>query len=221
MNYIDWILLVFILLAGFRGYRRGLLYAITGLLGLVLGFAVAWSMTGTVADFVNTKYHLAGKISLWLVDKFPGLALPAQTGDAGMVNSLYRSLLSILMGQTPDNPVAAVKFFGEAICFVLVFITLLITINIVLRLLAYIVTAGINRTVFGSINRLGGLLVAFFTAGVGLGLLLTLVTPLFGVGNYIPDGNQISGIGMRIQESVLAPKLMFLFQVVIAKLLGS
>ncbi len=219
MNYLDWIILLLMALAAVRGYHRGLLSAITGLVGLLAGFSAALVLARPAADFLDARYHVAGKITVWLVDKFPGLTALAQPANDSITADLYRTVLSAVAGNIAQTNVAGlVNGLGYMVWVAVVFLLLLVITSFTLRVLALIITKSISRTFFGGINRLGGLLAASLAMAVGLGLVLAVISPVLAAGASLPDGGSLGTFSTALKESLLAPKLIFLFRFVMTKL---
>lgn len=68
MNYIDIIILIFLLYGAFRGFSRGLIIEVATLLGLVLGvyFSIRYSpyTEGVLRDFLNVSSRYISYIAL-------------------------------------------------------------------------------------------------------------------------------------------------------------
>lgn len=213
MNYLDWILIVILALAAARGYRRGLLRAITGLAGLLLGFYLALAYAAPIARAMDNQYLIEARITAWLLDRFPALGQLAQSGQEGITASLYQAALTAMPGGASiDGISGAIGNLGHLVWVTAVFILLMLIIGLLIRLLSWTITRGISGTIIGSVNRFGGAIVASLTLAVGFGLALTLFAPLLAASGG-------GGVSAAIDTSLLAPKLIYLFQFVIERLM--
>lgn len=88
MNYVDIIICVLLALAFFRGFSSGLWKALMNLIVNLAAFLGAYFLTGPVLRFVDAKYGLIAKMSVWAGDvmpNLPGSSLPYDPETFGRV----------------------------------------------------------------------------------------------------------------------------------------
>ncbi|MBO8168653.1 MAG: CvpA family protein [Thermoanaerobacteraceae bacterium] len=220
MSYLDGIILMLLGLGAFRGYRKGLLNSLTGLVGLALGCAVASSWARPVAFYLDKRYLITSRITPWLAAKLPDLGLLERPDKGGFFAGFFHQLLNKLpLGSPAVSEGNLIYNLSFALLVAVVFLLLIFIATFLLRLLATAITATIKHTLLGGINRLGGLIVGLVTTAFILGLLLVVVTPLLAISTAVPGGGILADINGAINRSVLVPKLMFLFKFIIQQYL--
>lgn len=236
---IDMIVLGILLLGLYMGWRKGLIRMVSGFIGLIFGLFVAFNFSGNFGVFLDKQFDLVTKGTAYFSEHLP---LPES------VTSLQSDLipaeqLIVLMnqGKTPEPYqeeiiASAQKFLttssefqnlGEIVAHfmsllltkVFAFILLLIITIILLKILGYLLSKGLDRTLIGRVNRILGACLGLISMVVLSGVLLTLVLPvlsLISLGGTSPWGD----INTMVNESRFAlPAMEFLGEYIIKTLL--
>lgn len=156
MTWLDWILLVLILSGAINGVRRGLVYSLFGLAGLVAALAAGWSYSSQIAMHLEEAWGWQTRLEEYLALTVP---FPSEVG--GVL-----------------SPGANYSEFAGTVLLILGFIVVFMAVMAVVRLLAHLFRAVITGGFTGVLDRLMGGLFGFFTstisASVCLGILVML-----------------------------------------------
>jgi membrane protein required for colicin V production len=105
LNYLDYIILLFVLVGFLLGFKDGLVRKIIGLLGLIAGVALAFEFSGKLGKlltpFFNNDSYLAGLIGgilIFLVTIFLASVIKRIVHPLDKVNKFINQLLGGLIG---------------------------------------------------------------------------------------------------------------------------
>ncbi len=183
MIWLDWILVAVIVFGVIRGVRRGLVYSLFGLAGIVVALAAGWSYAPALADRLQDEWGWQTRLADYLAMTVP---FPREVGG--------------VLSPGTDYP----EFAGMVLV-VLGFVGVFLAVTAAVRLLAHLLRAAIGGGFTGALDRLMGGLFGFFTStlslSVGLGILVMLSAsvPLF------------SWAGAAVEESSLGRELARVF----------
>ncbi len=218
MNYLDIGILILLILGAVRGYRRGLLNALTGLVGIIFGAAIASSWARPTAEYVDAQYRITNKISVWLLDKLPDIVSIESSNDNGLLAGLFQALTDKIMAESAVvSNVGVLYNISFTLLVILVFLVLMFIAALLLRLVAVLITRTIKHTVFGGVNRLGGLIVGVGTTTIVIGLILMVIAPFVTVGASAGADGIFGSVGLLVNTSVLAPEIAGVFQLLLDK----
>lgn len=200
-NWLDWILLLILLVAAARGWQRGAVREIGGLVALAVGLGVAVAYAPAAAEhFVRSFPLLAERLASWLV----GTAASSN----GTANPLTASPLAEVFGLTlPVGPLFG-EWLSRGFATMVAFCVLFLLVTGLVRWLSSLVSHGLNRTPLGIANRLVGFLLGGSIAAVFLGLGLSVVAFFFKLGGPAAVEGPFRA---ALNHSVLAPRLIELF----------
>ncbi|MDD2433385.1 MAG: CvpA family protein, partial [Clostridia bacterium] len=63
MNFIDLLIIIFLLLGLWKGFRKGLLNSLVGLCSALVGLFVAWQTHSYVAGWLDSKFQFTTKLA--------------------------------------------------------------------------------------------------------------------------------------------------------------
>jgi len=105
LNYLDYIIILFVLVGFLLGFKDGLVRKIIGLIGLVAGVALAFEFSGSVGKilkpFFNDDLYLAGLIGgilIFLVTVFIASIIKRIVHPLDKVNKFINQLLGGVIG---------------------------------------------------------------------------------------------------------------------------
>lgn len=100
MNPIDIVILVLLAVGAFRGYQKGFLLEVIGILALVLGIFGALMLLQTGMEFIGQRYDISNKILPYLT--FIILFVLIMIG-VNLIGRLFKKLLDLTLLGTADN----------------------------------------------------------------------------------------------------------------------
>lgn len=200
-NWLDWLLLLLLLVSAFRGYRRGAIREIGGLVAYIAGVLAAMAYAPKLAVYLVRAFPLlTDRLAAWLV----GTAAASRAAANPLLTSPLGNLFDLGLPVGPLIGQWLANGFMTVIAFVLIFLVVLALV----RWLASLVSAAFHRTPLGGIDRLLGLLLGGFLGALFLGLALSLATFFAKLGSAPgPEGP----FRAALNGSVLAPQLTQLF----------
>lgn len=203
MNFIDFIIIIFLLLGVYNGYTKGLAVSLAGLLGNVIGLICASKFYRDLGLWVNTEYSLSTKIQEFLqenlvlpqavfqfnLDKTPLPDLIRQLDNVSLPETLRDNLtIYIKELQMSMNSISGIKlgeivhqYLASALVSIMAFVLIwLLTANVIM-LIASIYRSFTKSTIIGSLDRLGGALMGGFVSALIITILIGLISPLLTV----------------------------------------
>jgi membrane protein required for colicin V production len=197
LNWLDWVLLVLILLFALRGYSRGLVRELGGLAALLVGLAVAVPYAPRLGEQLGRAFPL-------VVEGLAAQLSASAAGTEASANPLLTSPLGDLFGLGLPVGTLIGHWLGYGVLTVIAFILIFLVVAGLVRWISSLASAAVNRTPLGVINRLLGLLLGGVIGAVILGLVLSLV------GFFLQLGAQPGAPGpwqAALKHSALAPYL--------------
>jgi uncharacterized membrane protein required for colicin V production len=181
-----------------RGYRRGAISELGGLVAWIVGLAAGVLYAPTAAVyFAKALPVLTERLTAWL------------TTTAAASRAEANPLITSPLGEILDLGLPVGPFLGEwlgrGFLTVIFFILIFLVVGGVVRLLASLISSAVNRSVLGGLNRLLGLVAGGLVGGLVLGLALSIAGFIAKLG---PGG---SPLGAAINRSVLTPHLVAWF----------
>jgi uncharacterized membrane protein required for colicin V production len=176
-------LLVVIALGIVNGVRRGLIYSLFGLVGLVVALAAGWSYAPSLAEYFEQTWGWQRRLAEYLARSVP---FPQEVG--GML-----------------SPGADYSEFARMALTVLGFIVVFLAVTVAVRVLAHLLRAVLGGGFTGALDRLLGGLFGFFTTTISLSVLLGIMAMLSA---SMPS---LHWAGLAVEESSLGRELARVF----------
>lgn len=192
MNSLDLILLVFLFLVAWRGFRDGFIRSVIGLAGFIMALGVAYHYYQPLTAFLNQTWHLQDKLQPLLsgLIKLPApvAQLPLQSLPTGQIITLGHQMglpqgwLAALQGWSANSTTTLGEVLNnlvsKGLVQGLVFLLLLLIGKYILGLAAGLLTGLVNFGPLGAANRLAGLALGLVEWGIYVAGFLALLTPL-------------------------------------------
>lgn len=209
MNFLDWFIVLILAASAWKGYRKGAVSILSGILGVFLGLAAALTYSRPLALWAEEMFKVTTALAGWINGKLP-LPKPAAGGQLaspfphwllpGSLQDKLQETDPALWGQTLAEGVAAVLIKALA------FLALVLLALVLFKLGGRLITAIVNGTLLGSLNRGAGLV-------TGLGINLLLLALFWGWISPILLAQQESSLdwlqklALAARESRLIPQL--------------
>lgn len=209
MNWLDWLIVIVLVLSALRGVRSGFLKSVSGLAGMIIGLVVAFTYHRDLAAYLTTRWDIEDKIQPLLENLFKGWLPAGETLTHTLVPGQLTAALPA--GPNPLEPFGdyLIGFFASGIMEVLSFLVLLFVTIWAAGLAGSILTKIANVSFLGLPNHLGGLLFGLARGIVIVLVILTLMSP-FQQGHAVPGSKSGSAgttlpPGKAFQDSILLP----------------
>jgi len=196
LNWLDWVLLIILLLSAFNGVTRGLLRSVAGLAAVFFGFWLALRYYRMLGDYLDAGLGLGPVLTRYFSGYLgevteasaggsppPGVFTPLENLVAGTMQNLFQGVASSLAASVLD-----------ALAFLIIFIA-------GAGLLGALASAVPNLPLLGPLDRAGGFCFGL-VRGFLLGVLLCAALQFLA----IPGGSGEGGaLNDALQQSLLGP----------------
>ena len=195
MNIIDIIIIAVIGIFVVLGYIRGFVNSIISLAGIVLGVLFGrWFYEPAAAKLVAST-NIQPSITNWVAQRIT----PTRINDAANINGpkpladWFRNLIDISGGSVEQVSASIAELIINALCFVAIFIVVIIIINLIGMLLnKFSQLRGINL-----LNKIGGLVVGLIKGALLCAVVVSVI--------YLFTAfNDTSTLGELMSQSSLA-----------------
>ncbi|MGE5630592.1 MAG: CvpA family protein [Caulobacteraceae bacterium] len=186
MNWVDYVIIVFLLLGLFMGMKKGLIMSLSNVACIIISIIVAKNYYKLVSVFLIQNTPIEEKIAKFLSDKNFAKSLMAVPSGVSTVFSSSSNFTSDL------NSFVSILILN-AISVLVVFLIVRLILGFVEGFLAGIVEV----PGFRELNRLGGGLVGCAKNVIILMLIFTVATPISAMQLFTP-------LGEGIKSSVIA-----------------
>jgi len=225
-NFIDYAIIILLLLGALNGFRKGFIGSIVGFLGSIAALLLSVKFYKSFAGLLNEKYGILSSIYGFLAEHMP---LPLEVSTAPLnatgINLLILKLNSMTLPEFIKTQVAnqaqdlfqsasqlGLSTIGEVLTYIvattllngLAFIILCFLLTNLLHLVARILSKSLDNTFLGGINRFGGLVVGAGLNGLGLMVFIGIFTLFLEVAGQA-DSSMLVAIGNTANQSVLVP----------------
>lgn len=237
MNIVDLVIIALIGLGGLTGYRRGLIASLAGLVSNIIGFFTALKYYPLLAAWANADFNLNQRLLVFFqthialpvpvmefrLDRVPlpelgnyldrvNLPLVLKTQLLGYYQSMEAGLqLQARLGDIINQFLANALVNAGSLLFIWFFV------NLVIMLLAALISSLINNTFIVGFNRGGGLLTGGIISAFILTIIIGLASPLVHVTNLAEPG-LFSAIFKTMAESRLLPYFLKAFNLLAEKI---
>ncbi len=225
MNWLDWMIIIILVLSALGGLRSGLLKSVSGLAGMIIGLVVAFAYHRSFAAYLSTRWNAQDKLQPML-ENFLKNWIPVNE-TLTLVSYPEGPVAALPVASNPLNPLGdhLMGVFTSGILEVLCFLILLFATVWGASLAGSILTKIANVSFLGLPNHLGGLLFGLVRGIIVVLVVLTLMSP-FQRGYVVPGGESGSPgtslpPGKAFQDSVLLPYFDPIFDAIKYPLPGS
>jgi uncharacterized membrane protein required for colicin V production len=224
MNWVDWVIVVVIVVAALSGFRRGLILTVTGLAAQVGSLIAAFLLTRPVSVFLETRFSWAAGLARWIggyinlpaefattpVSELTSGELLTMLQQSGLPEQ-YRDAIVTWIAEAPGASEATLAEFihqslGILLLNVLVFVGLWILSKWIIRAFGRGVSDAAHTVGVGGLDRVGGLLVGGLKGALVVCLVLGLAMPFLSTWS--------AEIVAATDESILSPWFLKAFYLV-------
>ena len=211
MNILDLIILIFLLLGVWHGFRRGFIMMTGGLLGFLGGIWLAGRYYITVAQFAGVHLGLNALFTRILIPFTAGIptALPVinahgQGAPLGWPPSLW---VPVSNAQAGIHGAGLAIPLTETIVKVIAFFLILALVSCLAMMLASLLSKVARMLLLGGLDRLGGVGLGLVTRTLELVVVIGLLTPVvLGMSMGLPgQGGLLQGFFQAWHQSTLIP----------------
>ncbi len=189
----DIIILVFLALAAFAGYRKGLVEMLVSFASLVIAIILAFMLQGTVADMIYNQTSFGNSIEkniqTTLTEKYE------EALEGNEENVIYNSIVDNIANkdEIPEISKEITKFVLKGVSFVAIFLIAFI-ICYIIRMMLNVV---FDLPILSQLNCIGGIVVGIIKAIIKIWILLAVIS-------FLSPLPMFSSIDAMIRESMIA-----------------
>lgn len=201
MNYIDVLIIIFIGLAVFEGFRKGFIKMIFETLGLIIAFFISKGYSYIVGDFLLTKTSLYSYIHDFFQTKAHWLTEILQEGTSDVILKMKESLflpqeMQQMFADTIKNTALdkynifvnnITEFVFKSLSFLITFLV----VYMLLLILCNVLDTVLKLPVLNLTNKLGGLAVGALKGVLLVYLIFALASPFIA---FLPQDGFVSDI---------------------------
>ncbi|MEW6624420.1 MAG: CvpA family protein [Bacillota bacterium] len=234
MNSFDFLIIGLLAVGAYKGYKRGLIKSLGGLLGWVVSLVIALSYNQSFANYLDKQFNLVGIIGEGIIKvmPLPSFSFEREKASLSLVAAGIEEmgLPGFLKGNLLENVeqiMAAESFAGanisELIAFGLAgmilkglaFLVLFIAAGLIVKVVVNFLSGLLGLTLLGPVNRLAGLLLGLIMYGSLTAILFGLASPFIAVS--AAENGAIAGV---IHSSFLFSYLMEVFGFISSQVFG-
>lgn len=239
MNWIDFIIFIFLLFGLWKGFRRGFLNTLVGFGSLLFAFFVAWQTHSFLAHWLDRRFGWTGKLTQYLTAHLP---LTATVGNIEMesfaspeTDNLLETpqitgrfkvqLLDFLqkigeqIGWGPDTCLGDVfyLFLATLILKLVAIIIIWFLVHKGLLLISALLTRLLDDTFWGSCNQMGGLCLGLLIRLLVLTIIIGFASPLLPLAQHM-EPSFFSQILQTAAQSFFVPQFAAVFPLLTGKI---
>ncbi len=192
-NIVDIIIIVFILINLFLGWRKGLVLSIFNFFGIIVAFIVAKKYFTIFGEFlINNVYwvsELKNNIALRINDSFSSNTEIVSNINNGTIlnkldlpeylnNGINQILLNLDITKIDDVNVKMADVIVKVIINFLSFILLFILLILAIKIIGIILNTIFKLPILKGINQFGGLIVGFIISNIFIFVFMALIVLL-------------------------------------------
>ncbi len=202
MNYIDIIVIAFIGLVVFEGFRKGLVKMLFEIAGMIIAFFLSKSFCFVIVDFLTEKTKFYGMVHEFFQTKANWLTDIIQKGTTDAILKMQEGIklpqeMKSLLMQSFKNDVSianfdvfvnqltdfAIKSLGFVITFLIIYSILLILVNLL--------DAFLKLPILNLSNKVGGAIVGLGKSIILLYIIFALASPIIA---FVSDSKIVKDI---------------------------
>ncbi len=203
MNYIDIIIIIFIGMTCFEGYRRGFIKMLFDTIGLIAAFLLSKEFYYIAEQFLSEKTRLYYKVHEFFENKAVGLTEILQNNSDNIANSFREALklpielqnfISHIFVSETTSGAENFEIFVDKISIIVVrsisFLITFLIIYIILLIIVNLINIIFKLPVLNLTNRLFGSAIGFLKSIIILYIIFALSSPVIGFiqNNFLIDG---------------------------------
>ncbi|MFZ5945012.1 MAG: CvpA family protein [Bacillota bacterium] len=240
-NFIDFAIIILLMLGALNGFRQGFIGSLVGFLGSIAALLISIKYYKPFAGLLNEKFGILSGIHGFLTEHLP---LPLDV-SAFPVNNIGLSVLEMKIETMvlPEfikkqviehaanfagtSELLGLSNIGELLTY-LVAVTLLnglallllwVILNNVFLICAKVFSKSLDNTFLGSINRLGGLFVGTVLNALGLVVFIGIFTLFLQVTEHA-DSSMLVAVAKTVNQSTLVPFFQEGYKIILGKIIS-
>lgn len=224
MNFIDVLLIIFLLLGSIKGFKKGFLNSLVGLFSSLIGLFVAIKTHLYLAGWLETKFQLTAGLAQYFEKRLALSQAVSQLKIETLPEKLELSLGEF--AQRTGEQMADVclgdilyLFLAEIVLKVVVIILIWFIVAKGLRLCSHLITKLTENTFLGFINKVGGICTGLLIRVLTLTIIIGLSSPLLKIAPHT-EPSFLSAVLQIISEARLVPCFTSAFSLLTGNLLS-
>ncbi|MGE5389781.1 MAG: CvpA family protein [Deltaproteobacteria bacterium] len=198
LNPLDYIIIAVLLLSLVVGYRQGMVGAVSGVLGFIVGLALAAIFYHALAGWVDQYFGVSATLAEWFRTEFPLAALAPDS-----------SLLNLDKLDTVYNDAAG--FLAGNLLLILSFLLILWTGSKAVQFFSRGMNSLLDGTIFSGVNRGLGAAVVMVKNLLIMAVVIGLIMPSLELGSKM-GLSMVSALNGYVAKSLLAEWLLQWFE---------
>lgn len=194
MNYIDIIIIIFVGLACFQGYRRGFIKTLFDTIGVIAAFFLSKEFYGVSENFILNNTKMFVKVHDFLEDKL-SVKLMETFDESVNIPAELKNVLSNIINTSDVVGTDNFTVFIDNISIILIrsisFIITFLVIYAILVLISNFINVIFKLPLLNLTNRIFGAGTGLLKAVIILYIIFALSSPLIG---FLQDGKLAQGI---------------------------
>ncbi len=194
MNYIDIIIIIFVGLACFQGYRRGFIKTLFDTIGVIAAFFLSKEFYGVSENFILNNTKMFVKVHDFLEDKL-SVKLMETFDESVNIPAELKNVLSNIINTSDVVGTDNFTVFIDNISIILIrsisFVITFLVIYAILVLISNFINVIFKLPLLNLTNRIFGAGTGLLKAVIILYIIFALSSPLIG---FLQDGKLAQGI---------------------------
>lgn len=228
MNLFDIILIILLLWGAYKGFRRGFIGSLGGILSWIISLTVALSYNRTFAEYLDKQYGLSVNLGQWIakIMPLPNLSFKADTVNLAIASAGVQEMalpdflkkilldhIEQILETTQAIPVSLSEIIGMGLAGMFIkglsFLILFILTGLLVKFIIHLLNNFFGLTFLGPINRLFGMFLGLIINGLIITLVLGILSPMI-----FTSGQGGSTVSAIIHSSLLFNYSLDLFTVI-------
>ncbi|MDK2822762.1 MAG: hypothetical protein PWQ67_2040 [Clostridia bacterium] len=240
-NFIDFAIIILLILGAFNGYRQGFIGSLVGFLGSIVALLLSIKFYKPFAGLLNEKFGILSSIHGFLSEHLP---LPVEVSTAPInqtgLNILIMKVNSMTLPEFIKQQVIeqaqnlahtagqfGIANAGELLTYI-VAITLLnglallllwFLIDKILFIVAKILSRSLDNTFLGGVNRIAGLVMGIAINALGLIVFVGILTLFLEVTGQARS-SMLVALAKTANQSVLVPYFKQGYNIILSKVIS-
>lgn len=172
---LDIILIAFLGLSVFLGFRKGLISKIIGIAGFGIAILMALMLQSSVVKFMNNTLPVGKQINDTVYENVNNIVKENKTD-----NDFYNEILKVIQGTTEQEKEAKIRELSNSITdFILrgiSFIGVFILTYIIVLILGVMLNGIFSLPILNSVNKLGGMGIGFVLGLLQIWIILAIIS---------------------------------------------
>ncbi|AGL03970.1 CvpA family protein [Desulfoscipio gibsoniae] len=211
MNWLDWVLIIIIILSALRGLNTGFFVGISRIIGLILGIAVAFTCYRSLADYLHKQWGWGNSIADFILNHLSFSFLQDLIGKMPITS--YQTIPGDQIQSIPESLNNIAHQLAMTILEFLSFIALLILVALVVKMIMRFTSGAIAHTFLSPLDHFGGLILGLARGVIIVLVMALLLEPVLAAG-VIANHEKAGFISQAANGSIIIPYAWQLLNIV-------